>query len=210
MTDFSQPAGRAAVKSGYTVSTRKKIRFMKKLREQHTYEGNPVGLPKKTAEKIAAELDRHLASFIILHQQYHKHHWMVEGPQFRDLHLFFEGNYTQIHEAYDALAERLTVMGLTPTCHPNNLVKIAYVEHEEEGVFHVRDMLSRDMEAEKTAAIELRKSIKVAFEHDDFATKSLLEGILKDTEDRAHHIEHFLGHDSVSVGMLHDEKELAD
>ena len=53
------------------------------------------------------------------------------------------------------------------------------------------------MEAEKTIAIELRKSIKKAFELDDFGTKNLLEGILFKTEDRAHHIEHFLGEDTI-------------
>ncbi|MGB3617004.1 MAG: ferritin-like domain-containing protein [Catalinimonas sp.] len=183
---------------------------MKKLREQNEYEGNPVGFSEETAQAVASELDRHLAAFFILYQQYHKHHWMVEGAQFRDLHLFFEENYNQIHEAYDEIAERLTVMGLTPTCHPLNIVKLSYIEHEEEGVFHVRDMLKRDMEAEKTIAIELRKSIKLILQHDDFATKSLLEGILKQTEDRAHHVEHFLGEDSIAVGFLHSEKELAE
>jgi starvation-inducible DNA-binding protein len=62
---------------------------MEKLREKSEYEGNPVGLSKITATTMAGELDRHLSSFITLYNQYHKHHWMVEGPQFRDLHLFF-------------------------------------------------------------------------------------------------------------------------
>ncbi|MFA0961710.1 Dps family protein [Roseivirga sp. BDSF3-8] len=175
---------------------------MDKLRGHKEYEGNPVGLSESTATKIAEELDRHLSTFLLLYQQYHKHHWMVEGPQFRDLHLFFEDNYDQIHEAYDAIAERLTVMGFAPTCHPANMVKLSYIEHEEEGVFRIRDMLTRDMDAERTIAIELRKSIKIAFELEDYATKKLLEGILFETEDRCHHIEHFLGEDSVSVGLI--------
>ena len=183
---------------------------MNKLRKQKEYDGNPIGLSKEIAVTMAKELDRHLSSFLILYQQYHKHHWMVEGPQFRDLHLFFEGNYVEVHEAYDRIAERLTVMGMTPTCHPANMIKLAYIEHEPEGVFHIREMLERDMEAEKKAAIELRKTIKKAFEGEDYGTKTLLEGILAKTEDRAHHIEHFLGEDSISVGLLHDEKELAD
>ena len=106
---------------------------MDKLRNQKEYEGNPVGLSQEVAEEVAQHLDRHLASFITIYHQYHKHHWMVEGPQFRDLHLFFEDNYNQIHEGYDAIAERLTVMGVAPTCHPANVAKLAYIEHEEEG-----------------------------------------------------------------------------
>ena len=183
---------------------------MKKLREKSEYEGNPVGLSKDTATTMARELDRHLASFIIMHSQYHKHHWLVEGPQFRDLHLFFEEHYTEIHEQYDALAERLTVMGCTPTCHPLKQAELAYIEHEEEGVFRVRDMLKKDMEDEQTIAVELRKSIKLAFEHSDFATKALLEGILIKTEDRCHHIEHFLGEDGLSIGLIAKPEDIME
>jgi starvation-inducible DNA-binding protein len=175
---------------------------MEKLREKSEYEGNPVGLSKTTATVMANELDRHLSSFITLFNQYHKHHWMVEGPQFRDLHLFFEEHYTQIHEQYDAIAERLTVMGYAPTCHPAKQLELSYIEHEEEGVFRIREMLKKDMEDEKTIVVELRKSIKKAFEQEDFATKALLEGILLKTEDRCHHIEHFLGEDGLSIGLI--------
>lgn len=183
---------------------------MDKLRKQKEYEGNPVGLSKEVAQEVAEHLDRHLASFITIYHQYHKHHWMVEGPQFRDLHLFFEDNYNQIHAGYDAIAERLTVMGVAPTCHPANIAKLAYIDHEEEGVFRIRESLEHDMAAEKKMAIELRKSIKTVFELGDYATKTLLEEQLLQTEDRAHHIEHFLGEDSLSVGFLHDQKEAVE
>ncbi|MBJ6119387.1 DNA starvation/stationary phase protection protein [Pontibacter sp. BT310] len=175
---------------------------MEKLREKSEYEGNPVGLSDNTAKVMARELDRHLSSFITLFNQYHKHHWMVEGPQFRDLHLFFEDHYTQLHEQYDAIAERLTVMGYCPTCHPQKQLELTYIDHEEEGVFRIREMLAKDMDDEKTIAIELRKTIKLALQHEDFATKALLEGILIKTEDRCHHIEHFLGDDGLSIGMI--------
>jgi len=170
---------------------------MEKLRDQHHYEGNPVGLADQVAKDIAKDLDRHLASFITLFHQYHKHHWLVEGPQFRDLHLFFEQNYTQVHEQYDKIAERLTVMGIAPTCHPENISKLSYIQHEPEGVYRIRECLETDLAAEKTIITELRNSIKKAWELQDYATKNLLEGILYKTEDRAHHIHHFLGEDSV-------------
>jgi len=183
---------------------------MEKLREKSEYEGNPVGLADNTAKVMASELDRHLASFITLFNQYHKHHWMVEGPQFRDLHLFFEDHYTQIHEQYDAIAERLTVMGYCPTCHPKKQMELSYIDHEEEGVFRIREMLAKDMDDEKTIAVELRKTIKLAMQHEDFATKSLLEGILVKTEDRCHHIEHFLGEDGLSIGLIASPEDIME
>jgi len=157
---------------------------------------------------MSEALDRHLSAFITLYNQYHKHHWLVEGPQFRDLHLFFEENYDQIHKDYDAIAERLTVMGFAPTCHPENIYKLSYIDHEPEGVFRIRDSMTRDMEAEKQIAIELRKTIQEANTHHDFGTKQLLEGILFRAEDRAHHLEHFLGEDSLSIGLISNEENL--
>ena len=173
------------------------LKLDEKIREAKEYADNPVGLTKETATAMAKELDRHLATFITLHQQYHKHHWLVEGPQFRDLHLFFEENYTEVHAQYDKLAERLTVMGFAPTCHPENVYKLSYIDHEPEGVFRIRESLERDMQAEKEIAVQLRKSIKNATERMDYATETLLKQILYKVEDRAHHIEHFLGADSV-------------
>lgn len=181
---------------------------MKRIRDHQDYDGNPVGLSKDTATSMAGELDRHLSSMITLYQQYHKHHWLVEGPQFRDLHLFFEENYTQIHEDYDDIAERLTVLGFAPTSHPENVYKLSYIEHEPEGVFRIRESLERDMEAEKQIAVELRKSIDLAHQHNDFATKKLLEGILFRTEERAHHIEHFLGEDTLAIGLVAKEENV--
>ena len=133
---------------------------------------------------------------LVLYQQYHKHHWLVEGPQFRDLHLFFEEHYNQLHGIYDQFAERLTVLGVIPTCHPTNIVSLSYIQHEEEGVYSVRDMIKNDLEAEKQIAIELRKTFKEAHAEGDVATCYLLQETAFKTEDRAQHLQHFLEDDT--------------
>ncbi|MEN0019890.1 MAG: DNA starvation/stationary phase protection protein [Planctomycetota bacterium] len=164
-------------------------------------EDNPVGLPREAAEEIAGELDRHLGTLFTLFHQYQKHHWLVEGPQFRDLHHFFEASYTEVHKQLDAIAERITAIGAVPTCSPSGQEALAYVEHEPEGIFRVTDMLERDREAEKTIAVELRKTIRLCTSNEDFATETLLKGILLQVEDRAHHVDHFLGEDSLTLAL---------
>jgi len=57
------------------------------------------------------ELDKHLATLFVLFHQCQKHHWLVEGPQFRDIHHFLEEGYTEIHKqlrlhAHDPAAQR--------------------------------------------------------------------------------------------------------
>jgi len=167
-------------------------------------EDNPVRLPKAAAEKIIPELDRHLAAFFVLFHQYQKHHWLVEGPQFRDIHHFLEEGYTEIHKQLDAIAERITAIGGVPTSAPSSLADLAYIEHEPEGIFRIRDMLERDRLHEGEIAASLRGTIKLCTESDDFATETLLKGTLVRVEDRAHHLDHFLGEDSLGLALVRD------
>lgn len=168
-------------------------------------EDNPINLPKSAATKIVPELDRHLASFFVLFHQYQKHHWLVEGPQFRDIHLFLEEGYTEIHEQLDAIAERITAIGGVPTSSPIAQAKLAYIEHEPEGIFRIRDMLERDRTQEGSLALQLRDTIRLCTQNDDFGTETLLKGILLKVEDRAHHLDHFLGEDSLGLALVADE-----
>ena len=180
------------------------------LRRIGEIEGNPVGLSREACEVLVGHLDRHLAAFSVLYHQYHKHHWLVVGPQFRDLHLHLEGYYEEIHQHFDQIAERLTVLGGIPTSSPREQEKLAYIQHEPEGMYRIRQMLQLDIECEKAVCIELRKSIKQALEHDDFGTKRLLETWLGAAEDRAHHLEHFLEADTMEVGLTASENELEE
>jgi DNA-binding ferritin-like protein len=163
-------------------------------------EDNPLGLPKDYVKKILPHLDAHIASLFVLFHQYQKHHWLVEGPQFMDLHKFLQGNYEQVHKQIDMLAERMTALGGIPTCNPVEQAKIAYFDHEPEGTYRIRHMLERDLEAEGILARKLRETIRVAAEQDP-GTEQLLKSILHDLEDRAHHLHHFLGEDSLELGL---------
>lgn len=174
-------------------------------RPAHEIEDNPIKLPKSAAMKILPELDAHLASFFVLFHQYQKHHWLVEGPQFRDIHHFLEEGYNEIHKQLDALAERMTALGGVPTSAPDAQVKLAYIEHETEGIFRIRDMLARDRVHEGEIAARLRDTIKLCTSQEDFGTETLLKGILLRVEDRAHHLDHFLGEDSLGLALVEAE-----
>lgn len=166
-----------------------------------TIEPNPVGLPRDAVEKIAPLLDEHVSSFFVLFHQYQKHHWFVEGPQFRDIHHHLEASYNAIHETVDAIAERMTAIGAIPTSSPMEQAKKSYIEHEPEGIFRIRDMLERDRAAEGRIAEQLRETIRLCTSLGDFATETLLKKTLLEVEDRAHHLDHFLGEDSLGLAF---------
>ena len=174
---------------------------MKLWKTKDTLEDNSIGLSRDVTARIIPELDAHLASLFTLFHQLQKHHWLVEGPQFGPLHEFLSEAYQEAHEHVDNIAERITALGGIPTCNPVAQAEIACIEHEPEGVFRARPMLSRDLEAFGVISQRLRKTITLAREHEDYGTELLLKQILLSIEDRAHHLEHFLGADSLTLGM---------
>jgi len=174
---------------------------MNPWKSKATIEENPVGLPREVASKLVPELDRHLASLFTLFHQVQKHHWLVEGPQFMDLHKVLQEHYEELHEEADRIAERITALGGIPTSAPQEQARLSYVEHEPEGAFRVRAMLERDREHEGQIARKVRATIKLAADAGDYGTAQLLSEILLEVEDRAHHLDHFLGGDSLEMGI---------
>ena len=166
-------------------------------RPQETIEDNPIGLDDDVVQQLVPKLDEIQATMWTLYHQYQKHHWLVEGPQYRDLHHFLEENYEEVHKYIDRISERMTALGGIPTSSPVNQAKLSHVEHEPEGTFRIREMLQHD-----------RDAIELARELGDHGTKRELEKVLTKAEDRAHHLDHYLGEDSLEVGLTADESDV--
>ncbi len=189
---------------------RGKDHFGKPWREQTLIEDNPIGLGDEAVQSMIPDLDELQASFWVLYHQYHKHHWLVEGPQFMDLHVFLESHYKEVHSHLDALAERMTALGGIPTSDPVNQARLSHIQHEPEGTYRIRTSLEHDRAAEGDVAVSLRQSIKKALDAGDYGTKTLLEHILLKTEDRAHHLDHYLGEDTLEIGLTAKESDVME
>lgn len=66
---------------------------------------------KETTETIVTGLNKLLADTYTLYLKTHNFHWNVTGPHFSSLHLMFEGQYTELALAVDAIAERIRTLG---------------------------------------------------------------------------------------------------
>ncbi len=182
--------------------------FGKPWREQTLIEDNPIRLDEKAVESMLPDLDALQASFWVMYHQYHKHHWLVEGPQFLQLHKFLEEHYIEVHDDLDALAERMTALGGIPTSDPVNQARLSVIEHEPEGTYRIRPSLEHDRTAEGIVSESIRGSITKANKVKDYGTEKLLKHILFRSEDRAHHLDHFLGEDTLEIGLTVKEKDL--
>ena len=70
-----------------------------------------IGISEEDRGAIAAGLSRLLADTYTLYLTTHNFHWNVTGPMFNTLHLMFMGQYTELWNAVDPIAERIRSLG---------------------------------------------------------------------------------------------------
>ena len=70
-----------------------------------------IGIGDKDRAAIAQGLSRLLADTYTLYLTTHNFHWNVTGPMFNTLHTMFMGQYTELWNAVDPVAERIRSLG---------------------------------------------------------------------------------------------------
>ena len=153
---------------------------------------NVIALEKTVTEPVCEGLNIALASLQAMYVQYQKHHFVVEGAEFYQLHEFFQDGYEQTRERLDGL-------GGVPVASFSKLAELCCVDQEPDGVYACRQMVENDLAAEQGIIKVLRRNAAQAESLGDRATRYLYETILLKTEERAYHLGHFLAKDTLVV-----------
>ncbi len=162
-----------------------------------TVEENELRLEKEKAEQIIDALNTDLADAYVLYHQLHKHHWNVEGAEFRDIHVFLQEVYEDVELAADEVAERLQALGGVPHASMTTLAENATVEAEDEDVYDIRTSLENDLDMMGDIIESYRDHIELAENLGDYATGEILREQVVTLEEHAHHIEHYLEDDTL-------------
>lgn len=72
-----------------------------------------IGLSDQNRMGVIEILNTLLADEYVLYTNTRNYHWNVVGPQFHDLHKFFESQYEELNEVVDEVAERVRALGGT-------------------------------------------------------------------------------------------------
>lgn len=175
--------------------------------EYDAVESNVLMLDEKITAQLVKVMNQDLASLYVLHHQYHKHQWVVEGPQFRELEKLFAMHAEQVELAAVEIGERTNALGGVPAATMRKQLEIAYLEEEPDGIIGIRDMLLRDVAAERGIANHLREHIKLATDLGDWGTEDLLKTTLQATEKRAAFVQKHLERESLDRGMIGEEPQ---
>ncbi|WP_341526517.1 Dps family protein [Nostoc sp. UHCC 0302] len=167
----------------------------------HVYD-NPILLDQSVTAPVTEGLNVVLASFQALYLQYQKHHFVVEGSEFYQLHEFFNESYEQVQEHAHEVGERLDGLGGVPASTFSKLAELTCFEQESDDVYSSRQMVENDLAAEQAIIGVIRRQAAQAESLGDRATRYLYEKILLKTEERAFHLAHFLAKDSLTLAFV--------
>jgi starvation-inducible DNA-binding protein len=134
----------------------------------------PVALSAEARGESAQLLNRILADTTILYALYKKHHWLVAGPTFYQLHLLFDKHAEEQLEIIDLVAERVQSLGGIAVGDPRHAAELTRIERPPNGAEDVPAMISRLLDAHETIIIAVREGIEKTEKSQDWGSNDLL------------------------------------
>jgi starvation-inducible DNA-binding protein len=152
------------------------------LLHQHGYEiqqygklrDMPIALNPDVRGESCALVNQILADTIILYHLYKKHHWLMRGHTFYQLHLLLDKHASEQIELIDTLGERVQTLGGVAIADPRHVAEVTKIQRPPNGVEEVPVMLSRLLEAHELIIAELRIAIDKTAANQDSGTNDLL------------------------------------
>jgi starvation-inducible DNA-binding protein len=159
-----------------------KVDSSQPLLHQHGYEIQqygtlrdlPIVLSPSARSESCALVNQILADTIILYHLYKKHHWLMRGHTFYQLHLLLDKHASEQIELIDALGERVQTLGGVAIADPRHVAEVTKIKRPPNGVEEVPVMLSRLLEAHELIIGELREAIDKTAANQDSGTNDLL------------------------------------
>jgi starvation-inducible DNA-binding protein len=145
----------------------------------------PTDLSEDAVRDISAALNALLADTFALYVKTKNFHWHVSGPNFRSYHLLLDDQAESIEKSVDILAERVRKVGGTTIRSIGHIAKLQRLKDNNEDFVPPGDMLCELMADNKATVENMRKAHKLADDHEDVATASMLEIFIDEAEKRA-------------------------
>ena len=107
----------------------------------------PLALSYETRMYSCQRLNQLLADSQVLYALYKKHHWLMRGATFYQLHLLLDKHANEQLALVDKIAERVQTLGGVAVGDPRHVAELTKVPRPPDGCEEVPAMLSRLLEA---------------------------------------------------------------
>ena len=119
-------------------------------------------------------LNRIFADTTILYALYKKHHWVVAGPTFYQLHLLCDKHAGEQLELIDLLAERVQTLGGIAVGDPRHAAELTWIPRPPDGAEEVPVMIGRLLAAHEDIITAVRSAIDKTASNGDWGSNDLL------------------------------------
>mgnify|MGYP001135509665 FL=1 len=145
----------------------------------------PTDLRSNATKSVAEALNGVLADSYALYFKTKNFHWHVSGPHFRDYHLMFDEQATQILAVTDAIAERVRKTGNTTLRSIGDIGRRQSLSDNDADYVSPADMLNELREDNLRLVEALRAAKSAATEAGDNATEGIIDDWTDQAEERA-------------------------
>ena len=151
-------------------------------------------MTQKNQPAVADALNALLADSFALYLKTKNYHWHVHGPHFRELHLLFDEQATQILATTDLIAERVRKNGAATLRSVGDIGRRQSIRDDDAAGVAPDAMVRALAEDNRTLLAQIREAKAAAEEAGDIATSGLVDGWADETQQRIWFLEATLGY----------------
>lgn len=144
-----------------------------------------TGLSDSDRKGVVRILNALLADEYVIYTRTRKYHWNVTGPQFEQLHKFFETLYTDLNIVIDDVAERIRALGAVS---PGSLAEFSKLTRlkEDQKAASAKAMLENLLDDHEALVRSLRSDlVDCGDKYHDAGTNDFLTGLMEQHEKMA-------------------------
>lgn len=132
-----------------------------------------TSVERSAREKVAEALTKAVADSYTLYAKTLGVHWNVQGPNFFGLHKLTDAQYNELHEAADALAERIRGLGKLAPTGAATFRTLTVIENDEPHK-PTEEMIAELVRDNETVARRMSEFAKLADDAGDLFTHDML------------------------------------
>ena len=145
-----------------------------------------IGLSDQDGKGVIDILNVLLADEYVLYTKTRNYHWNVVGPQFHDLHKFFEAQYEELNEVVDEVAERVRALGGTALGSLTEFLKQTRLKEHPGQSASTLEMVKNLLMSHEAIIQSLRVDLeRCADKCHDMGTSDFLTGLMEQHEKMA-------------------------
>ena len=145
-----------------------------------------IGISEENRKAVTAILYSLVADEYVLSVKTRNYHWNITGPNFQELHKFFEGQYEALDEIIDDVSERVRALGHFAIGSLSDFLSLSQLKESKPEPLAAPIMLANLLNDHEIIIQFLRIAVNDTHEkYNDAGTSDFLTGLMEQHEKMA-------------------------